>query len=77
MERKKDDEYFIYFPKALTHRPFEPTPDDPEFDSFEPEPNKTLGARSRIADDWDDPPRHYKSMVEYHDKVIGRVNAKL
>jgi arylsulfatase A len=77
MERNKDDEFFIYFPMALTHRPFEPTPDDTEFDSFEPEPNKTLGARSRIADDWDDPPRHYKSMVEYHDKVIGRVNAKL
>jgi len=52
-------------------------PGDPEFDSFEPQPNKTLGALTRESDDWDDPSRHYKSMVEYHDKVIGRVNAKL
>ena len=77
MERNKDEEFFIYFPMALTHRPFDPTPDDPEYDSFEPESNKTLGAMSRTADDWDDPPRYYKSMVEYHDKVIGRVNQKL
>jgi len=77
MERNKDEEFFVYFPMALTHRPFEPTPDDPDFDSFEPEPNKTLGATSRIADDWDDPPHYYKGMVEYHDKVIGRVDKKL
>jgi arylsulfatase A-like enzyme len=77
MERNKDEEFFIYFPMALTHRPFEPMPGDPEFDSFESEPNKTLGAASRLSDDWDDEPHHYKSMVEYHDKIIGRVNAKL
>ena len=77
MERNKDEEFFVYFPMALTHRPFEPTPDHPDFESFEPEPNKTLGASSRLADDWDDPPKYYKSMVEYHDKVIGRVNQKL
>ena len=77
MERNKDEEFFIYFPMALTHRPFEPMLGDPEYDSFEPEPNKTLGALSRDSDDWGDDPRHYKSMVEYHDKIIGRVNAKL
>ena len=77
IERNKDEEFFVYFPMALTHRPFEPTPDDLEFDSFEPEPNKTLGASSRISDDWDDDPDHYKSMVEYHDKVIGRLSDKL
>ncbi len=77
IERNKDEEFFVYFPMALTHRPFEPTPDDLEFDSFEPEPNKTLGASSRISDDWGDDPDHYKSMVEYHDKVIGRLSDKL
>ena len=77
IERNKDEEFFVYFPMALTHRPFEPTPDDLEFDSFEPEPNKTLGASTRISDDWGDDPDHYKSMVEYHDKVIGRLSDKL
>ena len=78
MERNRDDPFFVYFPMALTHRPLEPTPDSPEFDEFVPPSNETLGARTWTElEDWDDEARYYKDMVEYHDKVIGRVNAKL
>ena len=78
MERNRDDPFFVYFPMALTHRPLEPTPDSPEFDDFVPPSNETLGARTWAKlEDWDDEARYYKDMVAYHDKVIGRVNAKL
>jgi arylsulfatase A-like enzyme len=78
MERNRDDPFFVYFPMALTHRPLEPTPDSPEFDDFVPPSNETLGARTWAKlEDWNDEARYYKDMVEYHDKVIGRVNAKL
>ena len=78
IDRKKDDDdpFFVYWPMALTHKPHEPSPDSPEFDDFEPSTNKTLGGRTwaeledgAFADD----PRFYKDMVEYHDKVIGRL----
>ena len=78
MARNQDDPFFVYFPMALTHRPLEPTPDSPEFDDFVPPSNLTLGAETWAElEDWDDDPRYYKDMVEYHDKVIGRVNDKL
>jgi len=78
MERNQDDLFFVYFPMALTHRPLEPTPDSPEFDEFIPPSNETLGGRTwEEIEGWDDDPRYYKDMVEYHDKVIGRVNNKL
>ena len=78
MDRNQDDPFFVYFPMALTHRPLEPTPDSPEFDDFVPPSNETLGAGTWAElEDWDDDPRYYKDMVEYHDKVIGRVNDKL
>ncbi|HIF72256.1 MAG TPA: arylsulfatase A [Dehalococcoidia bacterium] len=78
MNRNQDDPFFVYFPMALTHRPLEPTPDSPEYDDFIPPSNETLGGRTwDELEGWDDDPRYYKDMVEYHDKVIGRVNAKL
>lgn len=78
MDRNQDDPFFVYFPMALTHRPLEPTPDSPEYDDFIPPSNETLGGRTwDELEGWDDDPRYYKDMVEYHDKVIGRVNDKL
>jgi arylsulfatase A-like enzyme len=78
MDRNQDDPFFVYFPMALTHRPLEPTPDSPEYDDFIPPSNETLGGRTwDQLEGWDDDPRYYKDMVEYHDKVIGRVNTKL
>ncbi len=78
IERKKDDDdpFFVYWPMAATHKPHEPSPDSPEWDEFDPPANKTLGAKTwaQLEDgSWEDDPRFYKDMVEYHDKVIGRL----
>ena len=78
IRRKKDDDkpFFAYWPMAATHKPHEPTPDSPEWDDFDPPSNRTLGGKTwaEIEDgSWDDDPRFYKDMVEYHDKVIGRL----
>ncbi|HIO64627.1 MAG TPA: arylsulfatase [Dehalococcoidia bacterium] len=76
--RKKDDDdpFFVYWPMAATHKPHEPTPDSPEWDDFDPPANKSLGAKTwaELEDgSWEDDPRFYKDMVEYHDTVIGRL----
>ena len=83
IERNKDEEFFVYFPMALTHGPFEPTPDDAEFANFNPPSNSEEAKNAQTFDgvhsggDVDDPETWYGSMVQYHDKVIGRVNDKL
>ena len=78
LERKKDDEkpFFVYWPMAATHTPHEPTPDSPEWDSFDPPSNRSIGAKTwaDLEDgSWEDDPKFYRDMVEYHDKVIGRL----
>ena len=50
--------WFAYWPLALTHDPFVPTPDSPEFNG----PNR-LKADNRF----------FKDEVEYMDKVVGRL----
>ncbi|MDA0676648.1 MAG: sulfatase-like hydrolase/transferase [Chloroflexi bacterium] len=78
VERNQDDPWFVYWPMALTHRPLEPTPDSPEFTKFDPPSNQTLGGRTWAElEDWLDDAKFYKDMVEYHDKVIGRVVDRL
>ena len=74
----KDDDrpFFVYWPMAATHKPHEPTPDSPEWESFDPPSNRTLGGRTWAEleeGSWGDDPRFYKDMVEYHDKAIGRL----
>ncbi|MBT4072211.1 MAG: sulfatase-like hydrolase/transferase [Chloroflexi bacterium] len=74
MERNQEDPFFVYFPMAATHRPLEPTPDSPEYAEFDPPSNKTLGGRTwDELEGWPDDAKYYKDMVEYHDKVIGRL----
>lgn len=53
--------FLAYFPMALTHDPFVPTPDSPGWDG------------DRYAED----PAYFKDMVEYMDKIVGRTVAKL
>jgi arylsulfatase A len=63
--RHKDGPFFLYYPMILTHGPFPPTPDSPDWN-----PNATQ-------DNDGDDPKHFADMVTYMDKLIGRLVAKL
>jgi len=63
--RNKAKPFFLYYPMILTHNPFQPTPDSPEWDP------KTMGEQAKQAN------KHFADMVEYMDKMVGRVDAKL
>jgi len=78
IERIKDGDkpFFAYWPMAATHKPHEPTPDSPEWDTFDPPSNLSVGAKTwaELEDgSWEDDPKFYRDMVEYHDKVVGRL----
>ena len=78
IDRKKDDgnPFFVYWPMAATHKPHEPTPDSPEWGDFDPPSNRYRGLNTWEEverDQSEDDPRFYRDMVEYHDKVIGRL----
>jgi arylsulfatase A len=62
--RHKDRPFFLYYPMLLTHAPFQPTPDAPEWSA-------TMGERDK------NDVKHFAHMVAYMDKMIGRVVAKL
>ncbi|MBS11389.1 MAG: arylsulfatase A [Gemmatimonadetes bacterium] len=55
--RHKDEPFFIYYPMALTHGPFMPTPDSPGWE--EDRHRNDVG--------------NFKDMVEYMDKLIGYI----
>ena len=61
----KEKPFFLYYPMILTHNPFQPTPDSPEWDP------KTDG------EDKQQSPKHFADMTAYMDKMIGRIDAKL
>lgn len=62
MEAQQDDPFFVYFPMALTHDPFVPTPDSDEW---------AEGDRYKKSI------KHFGEMVSYMDKSVGRIVAKL
>ncbi|NJN83593.1 MAG: sulfatase-like hydrolase/transferase [Caldilineaceae bacterium] len=61
IERNQDDPFFVYYPMALTHGPFMPTPRSSDW------------PHNRHNND----PKNFKDMVEYMDEVIGRIVDKL
>jgi arylsulfatase A len=61
MKRKKAGPFFVYYPMVLTHDPFVPTPDTPEWQ----------GDKNKKDDG------HFGDMVTYMDKIIGRIVKKL
>jgi arylsulfatase A len=63
--RHKDEPFFLYYPMILTHGPFPPTPDSPDWDP-----------KAKQDNDGNDP-KHFADMVAYMDKLIGRLVAKL
>ncbi len=63
IDRNFDKPFFIYYPMVLVHDPFVPTPDSPEWG----DPSKRYEKNNR----------HFKEMVEYADKLVGKVESKL
>jgi arylsulfatase A len=63
--RHKDKPFFLYYPMMLTHDPYQPTPDSPDWDP------KAVGEQAnRNA-------KHFADMVAYMDKLVGKLDAKL
>ncbi|MBU1820083.1 MAG: sulfatase-like hydrolase/transferase [Bacteroidetes bacterium] len=63
IEKKKDEPFFVYYPMALVHDPFVPTPASKEW--------------SQATDRYKDDTRHFKEMVTYSDKLVGKILDKL
>ena len=63
--RHKDDPFFLYYPMILTHDPFQPTPDSPNWDP------------QAVGENVNKDVRHFADMTAYMDKMIGRLDAKL
>jgi arylsulfatase A len=57
--------FFLYYPMMLTHDPFQPTPDSPDWD-----PKAKGESVNRDV-------KHFADMTAYMDKLIGTVVAKL
>ena len=64
MDENKEDPMFIYYPMVLTHDPFVPTPENPEFDGFD--------ATAKVNDTI-----FFGEMVQYMDKLVGRIMQKV
>ena len=62
IEENRDEPFLVYYPMVLTHDPFVPTPDSPEWKS---------GNRYRKNK------RFFADMVAYTDRVVGQIDAKL
>ena len=56
--------FFVYYPMALTHDPFEPYPGSPDFAGYDP--------KNRTND-----PRYFPGMVTHMDKLVGRIIDKV
>jgi len=63
--RHKAKPFFLYYPMMLTHDPFQPTPDSPDWDP------KAVGEQMNRD------VKHFADMTAYMDKMIGRLVAKL
>jgi arylsulfatase A len=63
--RHKNHPFFLYYPMILTHSPYQPTPDSDRWDPA------TQGEKQK------DQPSNFADMVEYMDKMVGRLDAKL
>jgi arylsulfatase A len=63
--RKKDEPFFLYYSMMLTHGPFQPTPDSPNWDP------KAMG--EKIGNN----KKHFVDMTAYMDKLVGKLVARL
>jgi len=63
--RHQANPFFLYYPMILTHDPFQPTPDSPNWNP------QTQGEQENKN------VKHFADMTAYMDKMIGRLDAKL
>jgi arylsulfatase A len=63
IERKKHEQFFVYYPMVLVHDPFVPTPDSKDWE------NRDQRYRNDTS--------YFKEMVSYTDKIVGKIAAKL
>lgn len=66
IERHREQPFLAYYPMILTHCPFCPTPDSPDWDPQSP------GSLTYRGD-----PKYFGDMVRYTDKIVGKILAKL
>lgn len=65
--RHQAEPFCLYYPMMLTHGPFDPTPDSPDWD---PQGTEGSGSKGKPKDVQQ---RHFADMVTYMDKLVGRV----
>jgi arylsulfatase A len=63
--RHKSGPFFLYYPMMLTHAPYQPTPDSPDWDP------------TALGEDANDDPQHFVEMVATMDKLVGRLVSKV
>lgn len=59
VDRNHQTPFFVYYPMILVHSPFNPTPDSPEWKK----PERRL----------ENGKQYFKDMVEYTDKIVGKI----
>jgi len=64
IERHRDTTFFLYYPMALVHDPFQPTPETAGFAAFDPAVNLNDTT-------------YFPDMMRYMDRLIGRIEDKL
>jgi arylsulfatase A len=69
IQRKKGQPFFLYYTMMLTHGPFQATPDSSDYGKSE------KGANNATRPDGIN--QHFSDMVEYTDKLTGKLIAKL
>lgn len=67
-ERERAEPWMIYYPMVLVHDPFVPTPDTVGSGDRSHAANKPIGK---------DKKRNFVAMVEYMDKIVGRIVKRL
>ncbi|MEI8043623.1 MAG: sulfatase-like hydrolase/transferase [Verrucomicrobiota bacterium] len=74
IKRKKDAPFFLYYPMMLTHAPYVPTPDSPDYNDKAKVRPKSANARPK-GPNGENP--YFTDMVAYMDKLVGKLLARL
>ncbi len=65
VERYREKPFFLYYPMMLTHGPYQPTPDSPDWDA------------KAVGEDVSQHDRHFGEMVCYLDRLVGQLVLRL